>query len=140
MGDLDQTCAIWPSLRKERWLMGLDVYLSWDGGSYKDQAVQDGDGPNWYDEPFEHGRQGQLRGWRWWELLFKEARYTETVLPDSAMSSSELFKRFPRFVFHLTEEVGPGWFDDPYWQRYMLQAMGFLQVLEAISRESRLTK
>ena len=56
------------------------------------------------------------------------------------MSSSELFKRFPRFVFHLTEEVGPGWFEDPYWQRYMLQAMGFLQVLKAISRESRLTK
>ena len=51
--------------------MGLDVYLSWDGGFYKDQAVQDGDGPDWYDEPFEHGRQGQLRGWRWWELLFK---------------------------------------------------------------------
>ena len=64
----------------------------------------------------------------------------ETAKPDSAMSSSELFKRFPRFVFHLTEEVGPGWFEDPYWQRYMLQAMGFLQVLKAISRESRLTK
>ena len=40
MGDLDQTRAIWPSLRKERWLMGLDVYLSWDGGSYKPESTE----------------------------------------------------------------------------------------------------
>ena len=121
--------------------MGLDVYLSWDGGSYKDsQDVQDGDGPDWYDEPFEHGQRGQFRGWHWKELFIEVYLEAETAKPDSAMSSSELFKRFPRFVFHLTEEVGPGWFEDLYWQRYMLQAMGFLQVLKAISRESRLTK
>ena len=52
--------------------MGLDVYLSWDGGSYKDsQDVQDGDGPDWYDEPFEHGQRGQFRGWHWKELFMR---------------------------------------------------------------------
>ena len=42
--------------------MGLDVYLSWDGGSYKDQAVQDGDGPDWYDEPFRAWSAGPAPG------------------------------------------------------------------------------
>ena len=46
--------------------------------------------------------------------LYEVYLEAETAKPDSAMSSSELFKRFPRFVFHLTEEVGPGWFDDHY--------------------------
>ena len=60
------------------------------------------------------GVEDSLRRWHWKELFIEVYLEAETAKPDSAMSSSELFKRFPRFVFHLTEEVGPGWFDDHY--------------------------
>ena len=49
--------------------------------------VQDGDGPDWYDEPFEHGQRGQLRGWHWKELFIEVYLEAETAKPDSAMST-----------------------------------------------------
>ena len=80
---------------------------------------------DWYSQAFEHGYSGHLTGWQWQTLFIEAYRASESPEPRTAIPTAVLFERTHSFVLTLAEEETTG-FDDPYWERYMNLAMGFL--------------
>ena len=57
--------------------------------------------------------------------------------PGVHIPSATLFKRFPEFVFELTQEAGPGWYDDCCWRTHMAHAMGSLHRVAQLEAEGK---